>query len=218
MVFILILKNFLTTEILADLHTRVLRLARVEVARGKRHPTDFVLWRTAKLNDLQQWDSPWGRGNPGWHIECSAMIRSLLGQEIDIHTGGEDLRKYTTTMKSRSQKRRMVAHSYTTGCITHFLLWAAKRFLKSLGNVVYLSDIVAKGFNPLALRYFSYKRTTAPPLSFSWDALAGAASALERLQKIAGDIEEESKRKSAPSEVRINSSPQYAMTSQHHKH
>ncbi|HQT83175.1 MAG TPA: class I tRNA ligase family protein, partial [Candidatus Paceibacterota bacterium] len=65
--------------------------ARVDVVAGKRHSADFVLWRTAKPNDLQQWDSPWGRGNPGWHIECSTMSRALLGKEIDIHTGGEDL-------------------------------------------------------------------------------------------------------------------------------
>ncbi len=177
--------------------------ARVEVARGKRHPTDFVLWRTAKLNDLQQWDSPWGRGNPGWHIECSAMIRSLLGQEIDIHTGGEDLAQIhhnNEIAQSEAANGRTFVHYWMHNA---FLTMGGEKISKSLGNVVYLSDIVAKGFNPLALRYFFLQAHYRTPLSFSWDALAGAASALERLQKIAGDIEEESKRKSAPSEVRI---------------
>ena len=71
-------------------HVQMEAGARVAIIAGKRQPADFVLWRKAKPDDLQQWDSPWGRGNPGWHIECSAIIRSLLGQEIDIHTGGED--------------------------------------------------------------------------------------------------------------------------------
>ncbi|TME59519.1 MAG: cysteine--tRNA ligase [Chloroflexi bacterium] len=64
--------------------------ARVEVNANKRHPFDFALWRAAKPNDLQQWDSPWGRGNPGWHIECSAMSMKYLGETFDIHSGGED--------------------------------------------------------------------------------------------------------------------------------
>ena len=64
--------------------------ARVEVNENKKHPSDFALWRSAKPGDLQQWDSPWGRGNPGWHIECSAMSMKYLGETFDLHSGGED--------------------------------------------------------------------------------------------------------------------------------
>ncbi len=176
--------------------------ARIEVIKGKRNPADFVLWRTAKLNDLQQWDSPWGRGNPGWHIECSAMIRSLLGQEIDIHTGGEDLASIhhnNEIAQSEAANGRMFVHYWMHNA---FLNIGGEKISKSLGNVVYLSDIVEKGFDPLSLRYFFLQAHYRTPLSFSWDALAGAASALDRLQKIAHDIGEESKRKSASSEVR----------------
>lgn len=176
--------------------------ARVDVVSGKHNQNDFVLWRTAKPNDLQQWDSPWGRGNPGWHIECSAMARALLGQEIDIHTGGEDL--------SQIHHNNEIAQSEAANGRTFVRYWIHSAFLtmggekasKSLGNVVYLSDIIEKGFRPLALRYFFLQAHYRTPISFSWDALAGAESALERLWKISRDIADESRRVSANSEAR----------------
>ncbi len=176
--------------------------ARVEVVKGKRQPADFVLWRSAKPNDLQQWDSPWGRGNPGWHIECSAMVRSLLGQEIDIHTGGEDLASIhhnNEIAQSEAASGRTFVHYWMHNA---FLTMGGEKISKSLGNVVFLSDIVAKGFHPLALRYFFLQAHYRTPLSFSWGALAGAAGALERLWKISREVADESKRKSAPSEAR----------------
>lgn len=176
--------------------------ARVEIVQGKRNPADFVLWRVAKLNDLQQWDSPWGRGNPGWHIECSAMIRSLLGQEIDIHTGGEDLASIhhnNEIAQSEAASGRTFVHYWMHNA---FLNMGGEKISKSLGNVVYLSDVIKKGFNPLALRYFFLQAHYRTPVSFSWEALASAASALERLWKISHDVADESKRRSAPSEAR----------------
>lgn len=176
---------------------------RVEVVKGKHHPADFVLWRTAKVNDLQQWDSPWGRGNPGWHIECSAMIRSLLGQEIDIHTGGEDhiaTHHNNEIAQSEAANGRTFVHYWMHNA---FLTMGGEKVSKSLGNGFTLSDMVAKGFHPLALRYFFLQAHYRTPLSFSWDALAGAASALDRLWKIANDIKAESRGKSEPSEARI---------------
>ena len=176
--------------------------ARVKVVLGKRHPSDFVLWRIAKSNDLQQWDSPWGRGNPGWHIECSAMIRSLLGQEIDIHTGGEDLASIhhnNEIAQSEAANGRTLVHYWMHNA---FLTMGGEKISKSLGNVVYLSDIVAKGFHTLALRYFFLQAHYRTPLSFSWDALASAAGALNRLWKISYDIANDSERKSEPSEAR----------------
>lgn len=176
--------------------------ARVKVAKGKHHPADFVLWRTAKVNDLQQWDSPWGRGNPGWHIECSAMSRSLLGQEIDIHTGGEDLAPIhhnNEIAQSEGASGRTFAHYWMHNA---FLNINGEKVSKSIGNVVYLSDIVERGFHPLALRYFFLQAQYRTPLSFSWDALASAGEALHRLWKMSGAIACESKHKSAPSEAR----------------
>ncbi|MCR4333798.1 MAG: cysteine--tRNA ligase [Patescibacteria group bacterium] len=187
---------------LGGLHTAKLEAgSRVSVVKGKRHPSDFVLWRTAKANDLQQWDSPWGRGNPGWHIECSAMVRSLLGQEIDIHTGGEDhimTHHNNEIAQSEAASGRTFVHYWMHNA---FLNMGNEKVSKSLGNVFDLSDVTAKGFRPLALRYFYLQAHYRTPLSFSWDALAGAASALERLQKNAKVVAEESKRVRAPSEA-----------------
>lgn len=176
--------------------------ARVEIVLGKRSPADFVLWRRAKPNDLQQWDSPWGRGNPGWHIECSAMIRSLLGQEIDIHTGGEDLASIhhnNEIAQSEAASGRTFVHYWMHNA---FLTMGGEKISKSLGNGFVLSDIVAKGFSPLALRYFYLQAHYRTPISFSWDALAGADGALNRLWKLSRDIADESGRKSKPSLAR----------------
>lgn len=176
--------------------------ARVEVVKGKRHPADFVLWRTAKQHDLQQWDSPWGRGNPGWHIECSAMIRALLGQEIDIHTGGEDhinIHHNNEIAQSEAASGRTFVHYWMHNA---FLTMQGEKASKSLGNIIYLSDIVEKKIHPISLRYFFLQAHYRTPLSFSWDALMGAASALDRLWKLSSEIAETSRRKSTSSEAR----------------
>ncbi|MFA6278898.1 MAG: cysteine--tRNA ligase [Candidatus Paceibacterota bacterium] len=176
--------------------------ARVEQDREKRSPHDFWLWRKAKPGDLQQWDSPWGLGNPGWHIECSAMSRALLGQEIDIHTGGEDhiaVHHNNEIAQSEAASGRTFSHYWMHNA---FLNMGSEKISKSIGNVVYLSDVIAKGFHPLALRYFFLQAHYRTQLSFSWDALAGSASALERLWRLSRDIAHESAGKSAPSEAR----------------
>ena len=176
--------------------------ARVAIARGKRHPNDFALWRIAKPHDLQQWDSPWGKGNPGWHLECSAMSRSLLGTEIDIHTGGEDhIQVHHNNEIAQSEAasgRRFVRYWMHNA----FLTMSGEKASKSLGNVVYLSDITNKGFDPLSLRYFYLQAHYRTPLSFSWAALEAAQSALDNLRRITADIGAESNKKGAHSEAR----------------
>ena len=172
---------------------------RAKINIEKRHPSDFVLW---KPDHTLGWESPWGRGFPGWHIECSAMSRSLLGQELDIHTGGEDLmatHHNNEIAQSEAASGRTFVHYWMHNA---FLTMGGEKASKSTGNVVYLSEVVEKGFSPLALRYFFLQAHYRTPLSFSWDALAGAASALERLQRLARDIAQESKRKELPSEAR----------------
>jgi cysteinyl-tRNA synthetase len=166
--------------------------------KEKRNSADFVLWKPdAKLG----WESPWGRGFPGWHIECSAMSRSLLGQEIDIHTGGEDhiaVHHNNEIAQSEAASGRTFVHYWMHNA---FLTMNGEKASKSLGNSVYLSEIIEKGFSPLALRYFFFQAQYRTPLSFSWDALGGAASALERLWKLSREIAEESKQMSASSEA-----------------
>jgi len=169
--------------------------------KEKHHPADFVLW---KSDAALGWKSPWGIGFPGWHIECSAMSRSLLGQEIDIHTGGEDhiaVHHNNEIAQSEAASGRIFVHYWMHSA---FLTMNGEKASKSLGNVVYLSDIVAKGFHPISLRYFFLQAHYRTPLSFSWDALAGAGEALNRLWKIARETANESKMKSANSESRDN--------------
>ena len=167
---------------------------------AKRNPSDFVLW---KPDATLGWESPWGRGFPGWHIECSAMVRSLLGQEIDIHTGGEDhiaVHHNNEIAQSEAASGRTFVHYWLHNA---FLNVGGEKISKSLGNGFMLIDVIEKGFHPLALRYFFLQAHYRTPLSFSWEALAAAASALERLWRHASEVREESGGgKSAPSEAR----------------
>ncbi len=176
--------------------------ARIEKIRGKKNATDFVLWRDAKPNDLQQWDSPWGRGNPGWHIECSAMIRSLLGAEIDIHTGGIDhipTHHNNEIAQSECANGKPLARYWMHEA---FVTINEEKIAKSVGNVIYLSDVEARGFHPLALRYFFLQAHYSRPISFTWEALAASAEALARLWRISLDVARESEGKEDDSEAR----------------
>lgn len=175
--------------------------ARVETDNEKRNPADFWLWRIAKPNDLQQWDSPWGHGNPGWHIECSAMSRALLGQGIDIHTGGEDhiaTHHNNEIAQSEAATGREFVHYWMHNA---FLTVEGHKISKSLHNDIYLKDVIAKKYSPRALRYFFLQAHYRTPLSFSWDALEGASNALKRLQKLTREIAEESNRKGSFSDA-----------------
>ncbi len=172
--------------------------ARVKTNKEKRNSVDFVLW---KPDQKLGWQSPWGLGFPGWHIECSAMSRSLLGQELDIHTGGEDLipiHHNNEIAQSEAASGRTFVHYWMHNA---FLTMNGEKASKSLGNVVYLSDIVEKGFHPLSLRYFFLQAHYRTPLSFSFDVLASAGSALDRLWKISREIALEAKGKCKPSEA-----------------
>jgi cysteinyl-tRNA synthetase len=153
--------------------------ARVATVAGKRHPSDFALW---KLDKKLGWPSPFGQGFPGWHIECSAMIRKTLGEQIDIHTGGiEHIPVHhnneiaqTEAVTGKRPMSRFWMHR------AHVQI-ESKKIAKSGGNVVYLSEILEKGFTPASLRYSflgAHYRTSS---NFSWESLAASATALSRL-------------------------------------
>lgn len=170
--------------------------------REKRNPADFVLW---KPDNALGWESPWGLGFPGWHIECSAMSRSLLGQEIDIHTGGVDnipIHHNNEIAQSEAASGRQFVRYW----LHNAFLTAAdgEKASKSVGNVVYLPEVLEKGYHPLALRYFYLQAHYRTPLSFSWDALAGASTALTRLWKVAEEIATESSRVAHRSDAELN--------------
>lgn len=160
--------------------------ARVEKADEKKSPTDFILWKSDKK---MGWDSPWGKGFPGWHIECSAMSHSLLGDQLDIHTGGiEHIPIHHNNEIAQSESatgKKPFARFWMHRA--HLQIEGAK-IAKSVGNTVYLSDITEKGFSPIALRYLllgAHYRSTA---SFSWDALKAAEMSLNRLYNLYEDF------------------------------
>lgn len=179
------------------------REGRIEENQEKRNPQDFALWKLSPAGSKrqQEWDSPWGVGFPGWHIECSAMIKALLGIEIDIHTGGIDhipTHHNNEIAQSECANGRPLARFWLHEA---FVTIADDKISKSLGNDIYLSDITEKGFHPLALRYFFLQSHYRKPISFTWEALAASNEALTRLWRHAREFKEESKGVAVPSET-----------------
>ncbi|MDO8470256.1 MAG: cysteine--tRNA ligase [bacterium] len=152
--------------------------------RSKRTPRDFVLW--FKLvghfkNHVMRWPSPWGEGFPGWHIECSAISSSLLGQPFDIHTGGIDLISVHHTneiAQSEGAFGKPLAHYWMHG---EFLIIDRARMGKSQGNFITLQTLREKGVDPLAYRYLTLTAHYRSPLKFTWESLAAAEIAYRKL-------------------------------------
>ncbi len=160
----------------------------------KRNPQDFALWFFLVgryKNHILRWPSPWGQGFPGWHIECSAISRKLLGQPFDIHTGGVDhIGTHHTNEIAQSETAFGVplAKIWMHG---EFLLIDAGRMGKSQGNLMTLHALVQKGFRPLDYRYLCLTAHYRTQLNFSWENLQAARSALERLYDFTRSTEEQ---------------------------
>ena len=153
--------------------------ARVEVNPNKRSPFDFALWRAAKLGDLQQWDSPWGRGNPGWHIECSAMAMKYLGETFDLHSGGED-HLFPHHECEIAQSEAATGRRFVNYWLHHrFLKLDSSKMAKSTGGFFRLDDLVRRGHDPLAFRMLALGVSYRKGLDFTWDALADAERRLQ---------------------------------------
>ncbi len=175
---------------------------RIKANTDKRHPADFALWKLSPLGARrqQEWNSPWGRGFPGWHIECSAMSRALLGQPFDIHTGGIDhipVHHTNEIAQSEAAFGKPLARYWLHNA---FLTIENRKISKSAGDDIYISDIREHGFSPLALRYLFLQAHYASPLSFSWDSLEAADAALKRLQRLAQTIRAEAGGRTKPSD------------------
>lgn len=168
--------------------------ARLEPNPEKKDPRDFALWKfsppsagsgqTGAKRDME-WESPWGIGFPGWHIECSAMSTKYLGDQFDIHVGGEDLRSThhpneIAQAEGATGKKPFV----TTWVHGAFLLVDGGRMGKSLGNAYTVADIESRGYEALALRYFYLTGHYRKQLNFTWEALSGANTALLKLRKM----------------------------------
>lgn len=160
--------------------------ARVEVNSEKRNPADFALWKfSAKSEDgskrLQEWQSPWGVGFPGWHIECSAMSRKYLGQPFDIHTGGIDhipVHHNNEIAQSECAFDTPLAHFWLHN---EFLSVEGEKMSKSLGNTFTISDLKKRGIHPLAFRLWLLSGHYRSPMNFTWDSALGAHKTLEKL-------------------------------------
>jgi cysteinyl-tRNA synthetase len=161
--------------------------ARVGVVEGKRSPTDFALWKLtpAGVTREQEWDSPWGKGFPGWHAECSAMIQEVLGLPIDIHTGGID--HIPVHHNNEIAQTEGATGQTLASCWAHcaFINIDGQKVSKSLGNTYDLDQIAEWGVSPLAYRYWLLTSHYRTPANLTREALQGAAAAYERLGEFA---------------------------------
>jgi len=156
---------------------------RVDVETDKRDPEDFALWKAAEPGRLMKWPSPWGEGFPGWHIECSAMSMKYLGERFDIHTGGIDL-KFPHHEDEIAQSEGVTGHPVVSVWMHgEFLTLADAKMAKSAGNVIRVSDLPDKGFEPLAFRYLALTAHYRSKLDFTEDAMTAATSGLRRLRR-----------------------------------
>ncbi|MFH1099179.1 MAG: cysteine--tRNA ligase [Candidatus Uhrbacteria bacterium] len=159
--------------------------SRIAVNPEKRSPHDFALWKLTPpgVKRQMEWNSPWGVGFPGWHLECSVMARTLLGQPFDIHCGGIDhipIHHTNEIAQSEAAYGKPLAHFWLHGA---FLTVEGKRMGKSEGNFITIDELVRRGFDPLAYRYLVLGAHYRSPVNFTWDALAGAQTALEHLRE-----------------------------------
>ncbi|SDO97012.1 cysteinyl-tRNA synthetase [Paenibacillus sp. yr247] len=153
---------------------------RIEVDDRKENPQDFVLWKAAKPGEIF-WDSPWGQGRPGWHIECSAMVRKYLGETIDIHGGGQDL-TFPHHECEIAQTEAVTGHPMANYWMHNaFLNIDNEKMSKSLGNGILIRDLV-KQIKPNVFRFFMLSAHYRNPLNFSDESLKQASNALERIQ------------------------------------
>jgi cysteinyl-tRNA synthetase len=158
--------------------------ARIGDVPGKRHPADFALWKLSPpgARRQQEWDSPWGRGFPGWHLECTAMSRRYLGDHFDIHTGGMDHVAVHHTNEIAQAECAFAPHPWVNVWMHNaFLDFSGEKMAKSVGNVVLLDDLVARGLDPMAYRYFFLQAHYRQPQAFGFDALEAADRAVRRL-------------------------------------
>ncbi len=161
--------------------------ARVEIGFDKDDPLDFVLWKKSKA-DEPQWDSPWGAGRPGWHIECSAMASDLLGQPFDIHGGGMDL-KFPHHENEIAQSEAACEKKFANYWMHNGLLMVdGEKMSKSLGNFFTIRDVLAK-HHPETIRYFMLSPHYRSPINYSDDNLQKAQQSLNALYLSLRDLD-----------------------------
>ncbi len=154
---------------------------RVEVNDIKEDPLDFALWKARKSEDEIAWDSPWGMGRPGWHIECSAMSKKYLGDTIDLHAGGEDL-QFPHHENEIAQSEGLTGKTFSRYWMHNgFINIDGEKMSKSAGNFFLLRDVL-KEYDGEVLRYFLLSAQYRGPINFSRDLMEAAKAGLERMQ------------------------------------
>src|SRR3990167_7007298 len=164
--------------------------ARVDVDEyGKENPSDFALWKKSKAGEVE-FDAPFGKGRPGWHIECSAMSMKFLGESFDIHTGGVDLlfpHHENEIAQSEAATGKKFVRFWLEG---EHLLIDGQKMAKSLKNIFTLEDIIKRGLDPLSLRYLFLTAHYRSKLNYTWKSLEAAQNALNNLREEIPDWDE----------------------------
>lgn len=161
--------------------------ARIEVGEKKQDPLDFTLWKAAKEGEIS-WDSPWGKGRPGWHIECSAMARKYLGDTIDIHAGGQDL-TFPHHENEIAQTEALTGKPFANYWMHNgYIKINNEKMSKSLGNVVLVHDLIQK-HDPEVVRFFMLSVHYRNPINFSDEQLANAKNGLARLKETVQNLD-----------------------------
>jgi cysteinyl-tRNA synthetase len=168
-------------------------VSRIDPVPGKRQPQDFAIWRKTPSGETRQmeWDSPWGMGAPGWHLECSVMSQALLGFPFDIHTGGIDHREIHHTCEIA--QNQAWADSADSGAKiwmhNNFLIDRRGKMSKSSGEFLRLQTLVDRGFHPLAYRLMCLQAHYRSEMEFTWEGLAAAQTRLKRIVMLTENLE-----------------------------
>ncbi len=156
--------------------------ARIETNSEKRNLTDFALWKFSKEARQQEWESPWGKGFPGWHIECSAMAAKYLGNTFDIHTGGID---HVPTHHNNEIAQSVAAHDTPLSNywlhVNHITVDSQKISKSVPTSTIYIEDLIAKNISPLAYKYWLYTSHYSTLSNFTWEALRASETAINKL-------------------------------------
>jgi cysteinyl-tRNA synthetase len=177
--------------------------ARIEMVPGKKNPTDFALWKFTPpgVKRQMEWDSPWGKGFPGWHTECVVMSIKELGVPFDIHCGGVDhiLIHHTNEIaQAEAAFGKVFANFWLHG---EFLVLEKEKMAKSKGKIFTLNELIEKGFNPLAYRYFCLGTHYRKKLQFSWQALKASQNALNNLYQIISNLKPQISNRNLKSQI-----------------
>ena len=177
--------------------------ARIEAVAGKRNAADFAIWRTTQPGETRQmeWDSPWGRGAPGWHLECSVMSGKLLGFPFDIHTGGIDHREIHHPNEIAQNQAFCGCGSLVDPVNSGARIWMHNNFLvdrtgkmsKSSGEFLRLQLLVDRGYHPLAYRLMCLQAHYRSELEFSWEGLGAALTRLKRMVMAVEKLQEQAR-------------------------